>query len=258
MNLVEKIWKTNIKNQMVLVLSIFAAVSMLQLGIKNSLPQLAISAATAIGLDFLIIYTKSRKPFFSTSAFISGLIIALALPPGITWHIPLFASSIAIFSKHTIRIRGRHNFNPANFGLLLSMFIFGTYLAWWGATNAWLVLLLGTFIAYRFKRIHLVLSFFITQSILLGAYFALKGGPFLNGILTVNLFFIFVMLIEPKTSPIHRKGRIIYGVLTGAFSSVLLATIPTLDPSVLALALSNLLVPVINSRITESKRKDLV
>ncbi|NIO18682.1 hypothetical protein GTN42_04470 [bacterium] len=247
----EKIWKTNIKNQLILVLSIFAAVGMFQLGIRNSLPQLVISVTTAIGLDSLIIYKKLKKPFFSTSALISGLIIALALPPGIAWHIPLSAASIAIFSKHTIHIRGRHNFNPANFGLLLSMFIFGTYLAWWGATNTWLVLLLGTLITYRFKRIHLVLSFFITQSILLGTYFVLKGEPFLNSILMINLFFIFVMLIEPKTSPIHRKGRIIYGVLTGAFSSVLIATIPTLDPSVVALALSNLLVPVINSKVKE-------
>ena len=234
---------------MVLVLLILATVGVFQQGAGYLLPQLAISVLTAVGLDYVIVYIKSKKILFSTSAVISGLIIALILKPGVSWYIPIFAALIAIGSKHVIRIKGKHIFNPANFGLLLSMFVLRTYLGWWGSSIVWLVLVLGGLIAYRFKRFHLLISFLITQFVLLGTYSALNGEPILNAISMANLFFIFVMLVEPKTSPITRNGRIIYGVLTGIFSSLFILVVPVHDPSVMGLALSNLFVPVINNKV---------
>ena len=234
---------------MVLVLLILATVGVFQQGAGYLLPQLAISVLTAVGLDYVIVYIKSKKILFSTSAVISGLIIALILKPGVSWYIPIFAALIAIGSKHVIRIKGKHIFNPANFGLLLSMFVLRTYLFWWGSSIAWLVLVLGGLIAYRFKRFHLLISFLITQFVLLGTYSALNGEPILNAILMANLFFVFVMLVEPKTSPRTRNGRIIYGVLTGIFSSLFIVVVPVHDPSVMGLALSNLFVPIINNKV---------
>ena len=234
---------------MVLVLLIFATVGVFQQGGGYLLPQLAISVLTAVGLDYVIVYIKSKKILFSTSAVISGLIIALILKPGVSWYIPIFAALIAIGSKHVIRIKGKHIFNPANFGLLLSMFVLRTYLVWWGSSIAWLVLILGGLIAYRFKRFHLLISFLITQFVLLGTYSVLNREPILNAIFMANLFFIFVMLVEPKTSPTTRNGRIIYGVLTGIFSSLFILVVPVHDPSVMGLALSNLFVPVINNKV---------
>lgn len=234
---------------MVLILLILATVGVFQQGAGYLLPQLAISVLTAVGLDYVIIYIKSKKILFSTSAVISGLIIALILKPGVSWYIPILAALIAIGSKHAIRIKGKHIFNPANFGLLLSMFVLRTYLVWWGSNIAWLVLVLGGLIAYRFKRFHLLISFLITQFVLLGTYSALNGEPILNVIFMANLFFIFVMLVEPKTSPTTRNGRIIYGALTGIFSSLFILVVPVRDPSVMGLALSNLFVPVINNKV---------
>ena len=234
---------------MVLVLLILATVGVFQQGAGYLLPQLAISVLTAVGLDYVIVYIKSKKILFSTSAVISGLIIALILKPGVSWYIPIFAALIAIGSKHVIHIKGKHIFNPANFGLLLSMFVLRTYLVWWGSSIAWLVLVLGGLIAYRFKRFHLLISFLITQFVLLGTYSALNGEPILNAIFMANLLFIFVMLVEPKTSPTTRNGRIIYGVLTGIFSSLFILVVPVHDPSVMGLALSNLFVPVINNKV---------
>lgn len=253
MNLAKKLFGTTVKNRMIFMLSILAAFGVFQTGVKHTLPQVCISIFTAVVLDFLIVYFKSKKVFFSTSAVISGLIVALLLFPGVAWYIVVSTSLTAILSKHLIRIKGKHIFNPASFGLLMSMFIFNTYMVWWGAGNTWLVLLLGVFIAYRFKRFHLILSYLITQSVLLGIIFAFKGQPLINAVLMANLFFMFVMLVEPMTSPIKRNGRIIYGIVTGIFSSTFLLIIPSYDPSILALACANLFVPIIN-KTQEIKR----
>ncbi|MCM8786409.1 MAG: RnfABCDGE type electron transport complex subunit D [Candidatus Omnitrophica bacterium] len=246
MELIRKIWRMNIKNQMVLMLWILAMVGILQQGIGHSLPQVLISIFFAASVDSLITYLKYKKIIFPTSAIISGLIISLVLSPGVNWYIPIFASVVAIGSKHIIRIKGKHIFNPANFGLLLSMLIFHVYLVWWGASIPYLVLVLGGIIAYKFKRFHLVLSFIITQYVLLGIYFLLKNYPLYKVFLMTNYFFIFVMLLEPKTSPIRRGGRIAYGILTGFFSSILLLFNPGYDPSVTGLTMANLFVPIIN------------
>lgn len=249
LNLPEKIWKTTVKNQMIFMLAVLSAVGILRQGAGLLLPQVLICVLSAVCLDYIIVYIKFRKKFFSTSAIISGLILALILKPGVNWYVLISAVIIAIGSKYIIRIKGKHIFNPANFGLLFCMFVFRTYLVWWGAGISWLVLVLGCIIAYRFKRFHLILSFLITQSVLLGIYFALTGAPVLRAVLMSNPFFAFVMLVEPKTSPANRKGRIIYGVLTGIFSSGFIMLLPGYDPSVTGLALSNLLVPVINSKV---------
>ncbi|MCM8809501.1 MAG: RnfABCDGE type electron transport complex subunit D [Candidatus Omnitrophica bacterium] len=251
MEALRKIFRANIKNQLVLMLSILAIIGIFQQGVKHSLPQVLISTFAAAGLDCFLSYIKYNKRFFPTSAVISGLIISLVLSPGVNWYIPAFASVVAIGSKHIIRIKGKHIFNPANLGLLVSMFIFKAYLVWWGASIPLLVFIMGVFIVYKIKCFHLVLSFLITQYILLGAYFLLKGYPVWNAILVANFFFVFVMLVEPKTSPVKRVGRIVYGVLTGIFSSIFVLIIPTYDPSVLGLGLANLFVPIINYSISK-------
>jgi len=248
MTFLKKIWKTNIKNQMVLMLFVLTVANIFQQELKHVLPQILISVFTAAGLDLLINYIKSRKVFFPTSAVISGLIISLVLTPDASWYIPIAAAVIAIGSKHIIRIKGRHIFNPANFGLLVSMFVFKTYLTWWGANIPWLVIILGAVIVYRFKRTHLAISFLLTNILLLGLYYTMKGQPVLNAVFMANMFFALVMLIEPKTSPLTKKGRVKYGILTAGFSFLFIVVIPQYDPSVMGLALANILVPVINRK----------
>ncbi len=234
---------------MILMLSILATFGIFQLGPRHSLPQVVIRILAALGLDFIIFYVRFRTAVFSTSALISVFIIALALVPGVDWYIPVTTAIIVIGSKHIIRIKGKHIFNPAGFGLLISLFVFRSYLAWWGASVTWLLLILGLFITYRFKRFPLVLSFLVSQFFFLGIYYALKGQPILNALLMTNLFFLFVMLVEPKTSPVSRKGRVVYGLSAGILSSFFTLVIPRYDPSVLALASVNLLVPAINSKL---------
>ena len=64
-------------------------------------------------------------------------------------------ATVAVLSKHTIRFRGRHLFNPSNFGLVACFLILGEARAepldfWWAPVVPWVaiglaVILVGGF-----------------------------------------------------------------------------------------------------------------
>ncbi len=64
---------------------------------------------------------------------------------------------------------------------------------------------------------------------------------------------MFFMLTEPKTTPILKKGKIIYGILTAIFTFLILIFIPQYEESLAALVVANILVPIIN-KITIRKK----
>ena len=56
-------------------------------------------------------------------------------------------AAVSLLSKHLIRWRGRHIFNPSNFGLVLCFLVLGKTRAepldfWWGPMSLWLALAL--------------------------------------------------------------------------------------------------------------------
>ncbi len=242
----KSVWRANIKHQMIALLVVFGAAGGVLLGPASTLPQMAIGVAVAVGLDGFIVFAKSRKPFLSISAIISGLIVAEVLPPGVRPLVVVTAAGVAIASKHVIRVWGRHVFNPAGFGLIVSLLLFRTYLYWWGGAMPWLVVVLGAALAVRFRRVHLVVSFIIAQWSFLGVVAMLEGRSPLEAIWMTNVFFVFVMLVEPKTSPLRRWGRILFGVVAGVVFATVARFAPARDPAIIALLAANALVPFIN------------
>ena len=79
-------------------------------------------------------------------------------------------AAIAITSKYVIRFRGRHLFNPSNFGICVMLFLAAESVATlsiqWG-NNLWpmvVIWVLGSAIIWRARRLHIsatyVVSFF--------------------------------------------------------------------------------------------------
>ncbi|MFW6134852.1 MAG: RnfABCDGE type electron transport complex subunit D [Elusimicrobiota bacterium] len=251
-----KLRNTGIKILMISVLVISAITGIIEYSITFTLPQILLSVVSALVFDFIgTSIRKKESLYFSTSAVISGLIIGLVLEPEIEWYIPIAAAAFAMGTKHLIRLKQGHIFNPANIGLLFSVIAFGSNLLWWGSVNTWLVIILGLFIAYKFKRIHLILSFFITQFLILVIYYYSKGLPIKTALTISNFFFVFVMVVEPKTSPIRKKGRIIYGILTSVIACVIIITRIFLNPWVVSLAIANIFVPFINKLNKKDRTK---
>lgn len=186
------------------------------------------------------------------SSLISGLILTLIFGP-----LPLvdnlltltFVAFVASASKFVLVWRHAHVFNPAAFGVITSAFVLDVGASWWVGSVYLLpiVLVFGLYEArYKINRLHLIISFFaayvvffLARSFILGADLA-PALEHLWNVLRYSpiLFFAFVMLVEPLTSPAERNKRIYYGVLVALLAVWLPEVIPkapyTLELSLLA------------------------
>ncbi len=231
-----------------LLILIFTAAFFYGFGASSLIPVL-IAALTTTILDTAIEYFKTKRLEFPQSAMISGLFIGGLLTQNLSWYVYVLAGAIAIISKHAIRFKGRHIFNPAILGILTVSIIFGAAHSWWIASQTILVIVFGLFIIYRLRRFDLSLSF-LAAYFLLNSIFLMINGAYndiwltiLNG--GVIYFFSTFMLIEPKTHPAGKKQRVIYGILVGILLAAFSKRFPQHD-ILIALAVGNIFVPILN------------
>jgi Na+-translocating ferredoxin:NAD+ oxidoreductase RnfD subunit len=148
----------------------------------------------------------------------------LILSASTTWMVVAATSIIAILSKHFLVHKKKPIFNPAAFGLLMSILLFQTGQSWWGSfadlPNWTMVFLLigGYIVTDRVNKFPQVFSFLGTYLSLLFIMCILHSGdvsdalrsPFINA----ALFFALFMLTDPPTSPAKYRDQIVFGVLT--------------------------------------------
>src|SRR6185437_243558 len=87
---------------------------------------LAIGAAILTEVALSRIYF-SKWPYFA-SAYITGISVGILLRSPAYWPYAVCAA-IAITSKYVIRFKGRHLFNPSNFGICVVLFLLPTTVA---------------------------------------------------------------------------------------------------------------------------------
>ena len=160
--------------------------------------------------------------FDPRSALISGLSLCLLLR---TNHLglALAAAVVTIASKFVLRWRGKHLFNPTNFGLVVMMLAtdHGVWISpgQWGnvAFFAFLMVCLGGRVVMRAARSDVTLAFLacylglvLGRSLWLGEPLAIPLHRLQSGAL---LLFSFFMISDPKTTPDSRTGRILFAAL---------------------------------------------
>jgi len=193
-----------------------------------------------------IIFLKKKIFQISESSIITGLIIGYVISSNEAWLKIVFASALAILSKYLIRFRHRHIFNPAGFGLFLSTIFIGVSLEWKG-TYLWYILIpFGFYFVYRIKRIALLLGYvFISLSLFLTQ--AVLNSYSLPGIFYYfSYFYIFIMLIEPKTTPVEILPQCLFGALTAVLAFVLTEIRVSFDVEIFSLLVLNASVPLLN------------
>jgi Na+-translocating ferredoxin:NAD+ oxidoreductase RnfD subunit len=196
-------------------------------GIRNGF----VAVLVSIIVDILCNVIKKRKWSMPDGAVITGLIISLILSTATSLGVIAWTVVIAILSKHLLIYKKKPIFNPAAFGLLLSVLLFQTGQSWWGAFGdlpGWTILFLlvgGYKVTNRVNKFPQVFSFLGTSFLLLllmghfnigGAVDALRP-PFINA----TLFFGFFMLTDPPTSPGKDKDQIVFGILTAVSGTVI-------------------------------------
>ena len=195
-----------------------------------------------------------KRPFDPRSPLISALSLTLLLRTG-SVTLSIAAGVIAVASKYLIRWKGKHIFNPANFGLVIMSLLFGA--AWispgqWGQATlfALLLLALGGVVTGKAKRWDVSFS-------LLGFYAALVfgralwlGDPLAIPIHQMQsgalLIFAFFMISDPKTTPNSRLGRVLFAALVAGIGFTIQFAFYNAAGIILALILCAPIVPLLD------------
>lgn len=166
-----------------------------------------------------------KAPTNAESVYITAFILSLIITPTVDFHkLPFifWASVLAISSKYILAIKRKHIFNPAAIGILVASLGVTGSASWWIGTT-WmtpLVLIGGLLIVKKIDRWDLVLSFFAVSLPIIFMSTIIGGGGITQLVRQVFLdspilFFTFVMLTEPLTSPSRKIFKIAYGALVG-------------------------------------------
>jgi len=164
------------------------------------------------------------------SAYISGISAGILIRSPFWWPYVLTAF-ISIASKYVLRYRGRHLWNPTNFGVSAAAFLAPATVTvlsiQWGNVVAPMVViwLLGFVIVWRVGRLHVSATYvaaFLVFSVLRAW---LTGVPWLATVapLTGPMYqlFTFFMVTDPRTTVRSKTGQCVVVVLV-AFVEMLL------------------------------------
>jgi len=184
--------------------------------------------ASALATQLACTRLAGRGQFDPRSALISGLSLCLLLRTG-SLGLAVLAAVVAIASKFTLRVRGKHVFNPTNFALVALMLV--AQEVWvspgqWGSgiVFAFLLASAGGLVVNRAARADITLAFLVCysgllvgRSIWLGEPLAIPMHRLENGALVLFSFF---MISDPRTTPDSRLGRILFAALValGAYT----------------------------------------
>jgi hypothetical protein len=228
------------------------------LGFEQALAHVFVALATGYTCALLLEYVDARanaRPAafagggwpkvadFLVSVHMTSITMSFLIYTNTRLAILAFAVALAVGSKYVFRVRaenGRyvHFFNPSNFGIAVTLFLFPwvsiipyMFLNW---TENWtdfivpcLILMLGTRLNLLFtKRLPLIgtwLLAFVAQAFIRSIFF---GTPFMAGLTPMTgvafVLFSFYMITDPMTSPKSLRGQIVFGIALAAAYGVLL------------------------------------
>lgn len=218
-----------------------------------------VAAATAAAVDMISTAIRGRGLLLPDGALLTGLIVGMILDPSLPlWQIAAVSAG-AILTKHLIRVRRGHIFNPAAAALVAAGLIGVKTQSWWGASSApWYVIVpvlivTGLFITDRVNRLPMVGAFLITYygAAIIGVFAGLADrlsesyqSPFVNA----ALFAALVMLNDPPTSPAKRTDQVRYGMVCAIAGIVFVVLARQLYFLPLGLLVGNLWVVLVRSQ----------
>jgi hypothetical protein len=181
----------------------------LSFGILESYDRTVLAIVTAIAAELVmgrITYGYWPHP---ASAYITGISVGILVRSPFFWPY-LLASLISIVSKYVLRFRGRHLWNPSNFGVSAVLFLAPATVSLlsiqWGNT-LWpmvVIWLLGTVIVWRVGRLHISATYVASFIVLSFVRSAVTGNPWLANVAPITgpmyQLFIFFMVTDPKTT----------------------------------------------------------
>jgi Na+-translocating ferredoxin:NAD+ oxidoreductase RnfD subunit len=188
----------------------------LSYGILESYQKTALAIVAAIVAELILGRIFFGKWLNLASAYITGISVGILVRSPAYWPYVL-CSVISIMSKYVLRVKGRHIWNPSNFGIAVLLFLAADTMAvlsiQWGNNLLPIVVIwtLGSIIIWRARRFHIsatyVLSFFLFA--FLRAW--ITGHPWQAEVAPITgpmyQLFVFFMITDPKTTVRSRLAQ---------------------------------------------------
>ncbi len=220
-------FKSDARHYQVLFQLTFLLYGIFELDWEIPLLRFNIVILTCLGVQALFIQFKTHDWTGLKSALITAFSLCLMLEANNTITF-VIAALLGISSKFFLKINGKHIFNPANFGIIVTLLLTGD--AWispgqWGS-NALLLMLVGCtglVVLVKVKRLDTAFAFlfaflglsFIRNILYLGWPLDFFYHQFSTGSL---LLFSFFMITDPMSTPSSRKARIVWAMMVGALT----------------------------------------
>jgi hypothetical protein len=230
---------------------------------RLSIAQILVAVLTSAILEVGIAFRRQHVLMWPASALLTGNGVAFILRvPGTEhgdwwsmngWWIFAATSAVALLSKYLVTFRGRHVFNPSNFGLVPCFLLLGPERAdplefWWGPMTPALAFALVLIVSGGFAilgRLHLTeiaVGFWLAFAAGIGVLAAsghtmtaawhvgpIEGAEFWWTLVASPeiLVFLFFMITDPRTIPASHAGRRAYAIGVGLLATLLIAPFTT-------------------------------
>ena len=224
-----------------------------------TIPQILAAILTCAIIEVVLTFRQSKAFVWPASAMLTGSGVALILrvvgtPPDdpwntYAWQVFAVVAGLSLLSKYVIKYRGSHVFNPSNIGLVVAFIVLGSTRVepldfWWAPLNVWMltayavIIIGGLLITRRLHLLALAATFWVALTIGVGiiagsghcmtanwAFAPVCGFDYWRVIVFSPevLIFLFFMITDPKTAPLGRVGRVVFGLLVAVASTLLMA-----------------------------------
>jgi Na+-translocating ferredoxin:NAD+ oxidoreductase RnfD subunit len=199
-------------------------------GVLESYSRTMLAILTALGIEFVLGRLFWGQWPNLASAYVSGISVGILVRSPAMWPYAL-CSMLSITSKYVLRLKGRHLWNPSNFGICVLLVLAPEAVAslgiQWGnyLPPMMIVWLLGSLIIWQAKRFHICATYVV--SFLLFAYVrsGITGHPFLAEVAPITgpmyQLFIFFMITDPKTTVQTTWGQCVVAFLVALVEMLL-------------------------------------
>ncbi len=199
-------------------------------GMLRGYEAIALSVLAALGTELVLRRFFPDQQHRLSSAYISGISIAILVRSPVMWPYAVGAV-LSVMSKYLLRVKGRHLWNPSNFGICILLFLAPFAVAplsvQWG-NELWPMLVIwaiGLNAVWLAKRAHItvayVAAFFLfafVRSLITGSSFMAEAAPITGPM--YQLFALF-MVTDPKTTVSPRWAAVAVVCLVALVEMVL-------------------------------------
>jgi Na+-translocating ferredoxin:NAD+ oxidoreductase RnfD subunit len=202
----------------------------LSFGILESYQKTLLAIVVSIVTELALGRIFFHKWVHPASAYISGISVGILVRSPAFWPYAL-CSAISITSKYVLRVKGRHIWNPSNFGISAMLFLVpetvATLSIQWGNYLLPMVIIwiLGSVIISRVHRFNITGTY--VASFIAFAFLRswMTGSPWQSEIAPITgpmyQLFIFFMITDPKTTVRSRTWQCVVAFLIALVEMVM-------------------------------------